>query len=180
MSAARLNVWVTAVGDPCRIDNQHQWFVHVLHCNGDVLEWCDRRYVNIPTRCGHADIPLPPGCYTVCATWSPAPPTAGPPTSLGNHISHLTVVRADCGEHVCVTLFPPTFHWCGIWWLIAARQAVEMKLVDADVVKPAIEAMQRVTEAIEPDPFAERMAVVAESPEKGGEQFRPFEDELLE
>ena len=32
MSTAKLNIWVTEVGDPCRIDMKHQWFVHVLHC----------------------------------------------------------------------------------------------------------------------------------------------------
>ena len=43
MSTARLNVWVTALGQPCRIDAAHQWYVHVLHCNGEILTWCRAR-----------------------------------------------------------------------------------------------------------------------------------------
>jgi hypothetical protein len=40
MGTATLNVWVTEVGDPCKIDLQHQWSVHVLTCDGELLEWC--------------------------------------------------------------------------------------------------------------------------------------------
>jgi hypothetical protein len=173
MSTARLNVWVTAVGDPCRIDNQHQWYVHVLHCEGDILEWCDRRYTNIPTRCGHVEFDIPPGCYMVCATWSPAPPTPGAPTSLGNHISHLVSIRANCGDHVCVTLFPPTFHWCGIWWLVAARQLMELQALDRDAAQAAIEAVERLLQTVEPDPFTERMSEIQKSPQGGGTEWEP-------
>ena len=94
MSTAKLNVWVTRVGDPCHIDSEHQWFVHVLDCDGKVLEWCGTRFMNIETRCSHAEIDVPPGCYTVCATWSPGTSSE----HLGNHVTHLQVVRVNCGE----------------------------------------------------------------------------------
>jgi hypothetical protein len=159
MSTARLDVWVTAVGDACRIDDERPWFVHVLHCDGSILEWCGRRYSNVETKCGHVEIEVPPGCYMVCATWSPAPDDATP-RSLGNHISHVVAVRANCGDHVCVTLFPPTFHFCGIWWIVALRDHVQMGLVDQDVAAGAIEAVERVleaTEGVEADPMTKTL-----------------------
>jgi hypothetical protein len=173
MSAARLNVWVTAVGDPCRIDNEHQWFVHVLHCEGDVLRWCGRAFTNIPTRCGHVEFDVPPGCYMVCATWSPGAPAAGRPTSLGNHISHLVTVRANCGDHVCVTLFPPTFHHCGIWWLVAARAAIERGELDRKAGGAAVEAVERLVATLEPDPFTEKMNEIQDSKE----EWKPPDDQ---
>ena len=156
MSTARLNVWITSVGNPCEIDMEHQWFVHVLHCDGRILRWCGRTYTNIRTKCGHVEFPIPPGCYTVVATWSPAPPGDNP-TSLGNHISHLSVVRANCGDHVCVTLFPPTFHWCGIWWLRALTQHMELGTIDREAGGRAVEAVQAVLEKVPMDEFTKAM-----------------------
>lgn len=155
MSTARLNVWVTQVGKPCRIDSERTWFVHILHCNGEILEWCDRRFVNLQTKCGHLDVEVPPGCYTVVATWSPSHDPNTVPTSLGNHISHLSVVRVDCGDHACVTLFPPTFHFCGIWWLRAVQDVVELDRLPRDLADRAQEVVNEVLEATkgEVDPF---------------------------
>jgi hypothetical protein len=159
MSTARLNVWVTQVGKPCRIDSERTWFVHILHCNGEILEWCGRRYVNLKTECGHLDVEIPPGCYTVVATWSPSHDPNNVPTSLGNHISHLSIVRANCGDHVCVTLFPPTFHFCGIWWLTAVADAVKMDALPREVADRAREAVEAALEATEQriDPFTTTM-----------------------
>jgi hypothetical protein len=163
MSVARLNVWVTAVGDPCRIDTDHQWFVHVLHCEGDILEWPKgNKYINLPTKDAHLELDIPPGCYMVAATWSPGPVSAAP-TSLGNHISHLAIVRANCGDHVCVTLFPPTFHWCGIWWLVALREAIARKAVPANAAKPALQAVEKLLEQVPRDPFTEKMMEIVET-----------------
>lgn len=146
------------MGDPCKIDMQHQWYVHVLHCDGTILDWCDKRYTNLKTKCGHLDIKIPPGCYMVVATWSPARDVGGPPTSLGNHISHLAAVRVNCGDHACVTLFPPTFHYCGIWWLTPLRQYVEDGRINRDVGQRAIEAVEAVLEeAGGPDPFTAKL-----------------------
>ena len=177
MSTATLNVWVTKVGDPCRIDDRTQWFVHILHCNGEILEWCGRRYVNLRTKCGHLEVEIPPGCYMVVATWSPGPAGVPAPQSLGNHISHLQVIRADCGDHVCVTLFPPTFHWCGIWWLVALREAMTLQNFPANArpaAKRALEAADELLRQISPDPLAQQMLKIEQEPrpkdgaEKGG------------
>ena len=148
MSTAKLNVWVTEVGNGCRIDMTHQWFVHVLHCNGEILDWCNRKYTNLATKCGHLEVEIPPGCYMVCATWSAAPPTANLPTSLGNHISHLSMIRANCGDEVCATLFPPTFHWCGIWWLVALRETMALKRMPKEAGRAAEIAVKAVDDLL--------------------------------
>jgi len=169
MSTARLNVWVTAVGDPCKIDMVHQWYVHILHCEGDLLNWCDKIYTNLPTKCGHLEIEIPPGCYMVCATWSPAPVGQASPTSLGNHISHLVSIRANCGDHVCATLFPPTFHWCGIWWLIALRESVALRRLPreaAEAANTAVQAVEALLQHIPADEFTKNMLKINEEKPK--------------
>lgn len=166
MSTAKLNVWVTAVGDPCKIDMQHQWYVHVLHCDGKILNWCERVYTNLKTKCGHLEIEIPPGCYMVCATWSPAPVGVPTPTSLGNHISHLVTVRANCGDHVCATLFPPTFHWCGIWWLVALQEHIATNRLPAAANEPAraaVKAVEALLKHIPPDTLTQNMAEIAKN-----------------
>lgn len=173
MSTAKLNVWVTEVGDACKIDMQHQWYIHVLHCDGELLNWCNRVYTNLPTKCGHLEIELPPGCYMVCATWSPAAANTLVPTSLGNHITHLVTIRADCGKEVCVTLFPPTFHFCGIWWLIALREAVALKRLPQQALqaaKAADGAVDALLKQLPFDDFTKRIVKINENrprPTKG-------------
>ena len=156
MSTSNLDVWVSEVGNPCKIDMNYQWFVHVLNCDGSVLDWCDRRYTNIETTCGHVELEIPPGQYMVCATWSPGAPSPHP-FSLGNHISHLQVVRANCADHICVTLFPPTFHWCGIWWLRALADHAELGTINRERVDQAMEAVRAVLDEVPMDPFTEAM-----------------------
>jgi len=84
----------------------------------------------------------------VCATWSAAPPTANLPTSLGNHISHLSMIRANCGDEVCATLFPPTFHWCGIWWLVALRETMALKRMPKEAGRAAEIAVKAVDDLL--------------------------------
>jgi hypothetical protein len=85
----------------------------------------------------------------------------------------LVSIRANCGDHVCATLFPPTFHWCGIWWLVAARRAIELQLLDRDAGQAAIDAVERLLQTVEPDPFTERMSEIQKSPEEGGPEWEP-------
>lgn len=169
MSTAKLNVWVTKVGDACKIDMEHQWFVHILHCDGQLLNWCNRVYTNLPTKCGHLELEIPPGCYMVCATWSPAPLGQASPTSLGNHISHLATIRAECGKEVCATLFPPTFHFCGIWWLIALRESIELKRLPqqaAEAAKTAVAAVDALLKQIPQDEFTKQMLKIRDNKPK--------------
>jgi len=158
MSTAKLNVWVTQKGEPCRIDGKRDappLFVYVLHCNGEVLEWCGRRYVAMETKCGHLEVEIPVGCYVVGAVENPhgIPP-------LGNHLTHIQIVRANCGDHVCVTLFNPTFHFCSHWF----RTAMEVHLAGelpgeiAGRMKEALQAVARLEEVLPPDEFTVRQA----------------------
>jgi hypothetical protein len=166
VSTAKLNVWVTKVGEPCRIDDQVQWFIHILHCNGEILQWCGKKYANLPTKCGHLEIEIPPGCYMVVATWSAGAGT-NVPTSLGNHISHLQIIRANCGDHLCVTLFPPTFHFCGVWWLVALREGIAAKAFTRDAqaaARNALEAAEALLRQVPPDPLAEQMLKIDREP----------------
>ncbi len=165
MSTVKLNVWVSQVGEPCKIDNEHQWYVHILHCDGELLKWCGRVYTNLPTKCGHLETAIPPGCYMVCATWSPAPAGSSTPTSLGNHISHLVTIRANCGDEVCATLFPPTFHWCGIWWLIALRENMAQKMLPNNALpaaENALKAVDALLKQLPQDAFTQNMLKITE------------------
>lgn len=171
MSTAKLNIWVTEVGNPCKIDMERQWYVHILHCDGSVLNWCDRRYTNLLTKCGHLEVEVPPGCYMVVATWSKSQDTAIRPTRLGNHLTHLQVARVNCGDHACITLFPPTAHFCGIWWV----RALEVAALRQEIPRPlADEARQLVAKMLEatgekPDPLAEALLKLDDAaPEKVG------------
>jgi hypothetical protein len=169
MSTARLNVWVTEVGDPCKIDLEHQWFVHVLQCDGTFLTWCrdgerPTPYTNIATRCGHAEFDVPPGAYLVMATWSPS---QGDPHRLGNHLTHLQVVRVNCGDRGCITLFPPTAHFCGTWFQIAVNTLMRLGDVDPDLGARAVNAIGDVLRTLPqpPDRLTEVTAHLAEGPD---------------
>jgi hypothetical protein len=66
MSTSKLNVWVSELDEPCRISNR-TWYVTIYTCDGKPLEWCGKRYVVLPARCGHLEVEVPPGCYTISA-----------------------------------------------------------------------------------------------------------------
>ena len=159
MSTARLNVWVSALGQPCRIDMAHQWYVHVLHCDGEILNWCNRKFTNLPTNCGHLEVDVPPGCYVVCATWSPGTDAQ----HLGNHLTHNAIVQVRCGDHACVNLFTPTLHNCGTWFVEGVRDAVRLGRVAADVGARAEDAVRAVLAVAPADPFTARTAQLAQA-----------------
>src|SRR5947199_4787300 len=104
MGLAKLNVWITRFGDACHIDDKEPYFVHITDCGGKVLEWCGKKYAGLPAKCGHLEVDIPPGCYSVFASHTPG--ATGP--SFGNRLTHVQVVRANCGDHVCVTLHAPS------------------------------------------------------------------------
>lgn len=165
MSTATLNVWVTGLGEPCRIEQRHQWYVHVLHCDGEILTWCDRRYTNLPTKCGHLEVDVPPGCYVVCATWSPGTDAQ----HLGNHLTHNAVIQVACGDHVCVNLFTPTAHHCGTWFVQGLRDAERAGRLQPGLADRAEEVVRELFRAVPPDPFTERtLRLGAEGEGEGG------------
>ena len=175
MSTATLNVWITQRGDPCRILNPtkplpNERFVYVLHCNGDILEWCGTKYVGLQTKCGHLEIEIPPGCYIVGAVES-----TGGYLPLGNCLTHIAVIRANCGDHVCVTLFDPSLHVCGTWLGAAINQHVaggggggHLNPDLIGLMQNAQKAVNKMLDALPPDPLSKATAAIAAArPAKG-------------
>ena len=167
MSTARLNVWITEIGDPCHIiDDKDEWFVHIVDCEGQVLTWCGRKYRDIPAKCGHAEIEIPPGCYAVLASHS-REGAINPP--FGNRLTHVQIVRANCGDHICVTLFSPSLWHCGTWFKAAVEQqmaGLTRAQVDQRVARTAVEAVQNLLDKIPVDPFTKNLEVFQQKPPK--------------
>lgn len=166
MSTAKLNVWITRRSDACHIDDREPYFVHITDCTGHPLVWCGKTYTFLPAKCGHLEIEIPPGCYTVFATHTnPKGGVARPP--FGNLLTHVQVVRANCGDHVCVTLFAPGMWYCGTWFATAVRQyltAFEQANVDVQLAREAMTAVEKFVAKLEPEPYA---ANVVETVEQG-------------
>jgi hypothetical protein len=150
MSAANLNVWITAIGDPCHITDK-EYFVHVFDCEGKVLEWCGKKYSFIPTKCGHVAIEVPPGCYAVFAGQDPKGVGIPP---FGNWLTHVQVVRISCGDHLCVTLFSPSLHFCGTWFGRAILAQLGPLKLDPKITTATTQAVQALLDKIEADPFS--------------------------
>ncbi len=159
MSTATLNVWITEFSDPCHImgntpdpldHEMYNWFVHIVDCHGEPLVWCGRRYTFMPARCGHLEVQIPPGCYAVFAGHSPSPGGRPP---FGNRLTHIQVVRANCGDHVCVTLFSPDLWHCGTWFHEALRSQTTVLAtagIEAKLVTAATDAVQAVLDKTKP------------------------------
>jgi hypothetical protein len=159
---AKLCVWVTAFGDPCHIMEAEQFYVHVTDCQGHVLTWCKKTYSFIPTKCGMVEIDVPPGCYSVFATHS-AKGTGVKP--FGNRLTHIQVVRVNCGDNVCVTLFSPTLWHCGTWFADAVHTQIPTALQEHRVLaEAAVKAVQALLAKIEPDPFIANTRPLLEEP----------------
>jgi len=140
---AKLNVWVSATDDPCAIDNR-TWYVTIFNCDGHVLEWCGKRYVVLPAKCGHLEVEVPPGCYRINAVWSFS--------FLGgvfyvNHFTDSAVVQACCEETVCVTLFNPSIHRCGTILLRAVKDLVAQKGINPEIAQQVDRAVNALVAA---------------------------------
>jgi hypothetical protein len=46
------------------------------------------------------------------------------------------------GDHACVTLFPPTAHFCGTWFQIAMNTLVGLGDLDRDIGGRAVGAVR--------------------------------------
>ena len=170
MSTAKLNVWITRTADACHIDDKTQWYVHITDCHGNVLVWCGKKYSFLPAKCGHLEIEIPPGCYTVFASWTAAGNVHPPYQPFGNHLTHVQVVRANCGDHVCVTLFQPSGHYCGTWFasmLKTYTPVFEAAKIDLNVVRAAQAAADKFVANTERDPYTANVAkLIEEGPPK--------------
>lgn len=131
MGMAKLNVWISGMDDPCSVDNR-TWYVTIYNCDGDVLDWCGKKYVVLPARCGHLEVMVPPGCYYIKAVWSFS--------VFGGiyHVNHFTdaaIVTACCEQTVCVKLFNPSVHRCGTIVVRAIRNLVKQKAVKPELAR---------------------------------------------
>jgi hypothetical protein len=158
MSTAKLNVWITNRADACHIDDQHQYYVHITDCHGKPLVWCNDKkpYTFLPAKCGHLEVEIPPGCYTVFASQSSEPPKDPAFQPFGNFLTHVQVVRANCGDHVCVTLFAPGMHYCGTWFqeaLEAHAEIFRINNINADVVAKTKLAINDLLNTLQPEPY---------------------------
>ena len=140
MSLGKLEVFVSQLDDGCKVDNR-TWFVTIYDCDGHVFEWCGRRYAVLEARCGHLEVELPPGCYTLVAVWSFGTTPAG--TIFGNHFTDHGVAQIVCGHTSCVTLFTPSAHRCDILFDVALR-VLEQRREGG----PPPEVVRRVRDAI--------------------------------
>ena len=84
---------------------------------------------------------------------------------LGNHLTHLQIVRVNCGDHACVTLFPPSLHHCGTWFEHAMQVHAGLGALDRDAVADAMKAIAVVLERVPRDPFTEAMEMLAPKPQ---------------
>jgi hypothetical protein len=150
---ATLCVWITGFGDPCHIEDKETWFVTLTDCEGKVVEWCKRKFSFIPAKCGHAEIEIPPGCYTVFAGHSPQGKGVQP---FGNRLTHVQVVRANCGDRVCVTLFSPSMWYCGTWFAHAVKTqlaGLERGKVNREIATAAVKAVEALMGELTPDDY---------------------------
>lgn len=169
MSTAKLNVWITNRADACHIDDQSQYYVHITDCHGNPLAWCREAYTFRPAKCGHLEIEIPPGCYTVFASQSKRPAKDYLP--FGNLLTHVQVVRANCGDHVCVTLFAPGMHYCGTWFKKAVEdhmEILEANHIDARLAKNATDAIGAFLAKLPPEPYSENVVkMIEQGPPRG-------------
>ncbi|MDJ0827261.1 MAG: hypothetical protein QNJ16_17355 [Rhodobacter sp.] len=153
MGVGKLNIFLSDVANPCGTFNGHGAMT-ILDCNG-IMRWpCGRfrnpdgkwervsrsGYVNLPFKCGHLEVELPPGCYWVVAATSVTEPEPG--MFKLNETSHVGIVQVRCDETACVKLYNPSTVLCWTWFrmgLEALRR--DDRSTDRDV--------QRVVEIVE-------------------------------
>ncbi len=130
MGLGKLNIWVSDVADACGTWNG-EGTITVFDCKG-ILNWpCGRflattgkwtavpggKYQNIPFKCGHLEVELPPGCYWVIAGWI----SPGTGYIHLNYTTHVGIVEVGCDETACVKVFNPSVRLCWDWFKIGLQ-----------------------------------------------------------
>ena len=134
MSMSKLKIWITDLGNPCRM-SQRDWVVAITDCNGKVVTWCKKKYDNIPAPCGHVEVELPPGTYIIRASahtwWYQG-------KLYGNWTTDRGVVTVCCNEDACITLYAPTIQACWIpLFSMVFPTLVQNKVLPPEVAKAA-------------------------------------------
>jgi len=169
MGLAKLNVWVSKVGDPCKVSNK-TWYVNIYDCSGEILEWCDRKYAVIKAPCGHVEVELPPGCYIVNAVWGYW--IDANDVLHGNHFAHNTIVQVECDKVKCIKLFTPKAHVCGVIFRLAVADLVRQDVVPRNVAEKLNEALDETLKYIPRPAKKFELGVLKELKEMEKEQKR--------
>jgi len=146
MGMAKLNIFVSGMDDPCGFDGR-TWYVTIYDCDGNVLEWCGRRYVVLRAECGHLEVEVPPGCYYINAVWGFSVVTPGLVYRV-NHFTDAAIVAARCEETTCVKLFNPSAHRCGYIYVRALRDLVAQKAIKPELAKQVEEAVAAINQQL--------------------------------
>ncbi len=141
MALARLSVLVSATDDPCGVDDR-TWYITIYNCDGNVLDWCNTRYVVMRAPCGYLEVDVPPGTYYLKAVWGY--------TNLGsgvyqvNHFTDAAIVTACCETTTCVKLFNPSVHRCGYIYVKALQDMAARGELEEEVVAQAARVVETV------------------------------------
>jgi hypothetical protein len=104
--------------------------------------------VVIPAPCGHLEVLVPPGCYYIKAVWSFWRHEGGTFYRV-NHFTDTAIVQACCEQHVCVKLFNPSIHRCGVIFVRAVRDLVLQKAIKPQVAEQVEKAVHEALAGIE-------------------------------
>lgn len=140
MGMAKLDIWISRMDDPCGVDDR-TWYVTIYDCDGNVLRWCGKSYAVLPAPCGHLKLKIPPGCYYLKAVWNFSIAIPGL-KYYANHFTDAAIVQACCGKTVCVKLFNPSAHRCGIIIVEAVRDLLRQKVIKAETAQKVVKAME--------------------------------------
>lgn len=146
MGMAKLNVFVSGIDDPCSVDDR-TWYVTIYNCDGSVLQWCGKRYVVLPARCGHLEVEVPPGCYYIKAVWGYRVVRPGF-VYRANHFTDAAIVTACCEQTVCVKLFNPSAHRCGYIYVRALKDLVVQRAIDQEQNQQVANAVEIINKQI--------------------------------
>jgi hypothetical protein len=138
MGMSKLNIYVSEMDNPCGIDKR-TWYVTIYDCDGNVFEFCGKKYVVMPAKCGHLSVEVPPGIYYIKAVWS-FRLVGG--IYYVNHFTDAAIVQVCCDDHVCVKLFNPTIHRCGTILARAVQDLVLQKAIKPQQAKQFEEVLK--------------------------------------
>lgn len=149
MGMSKINIWVSGMDDPCSIDNR-TWYVTLYDCDGNVFQWCKKKYLLIPAPCAHVEVEVPPGCYYIKAVWGFSVIVPGFKYRV-NHFTDAAIVQVCCHQSVCVKLFNPSAHRCGTIIVRAVRDLLKQKAIKAETARKVNEAIDELLKQL-PEP----------------------------
>ena len=154
LGTGKLNIWVSEIQQPCLISNRTWWFT-VFDCKGRPFKWCDREYTAVPGKCGHIEFELPPGMYKIFAHGHPRYVYEDRGVIIKYNIfTDDAIVKINCEETTCVTLYPPSYHRCGYYFLVATLLNMHFSSIDEKKGHNLMRAIHEVLEEL-PKPIQE-------------------------